>query len=1774
MTALLGDERFRELTGVGPDALESVAEGDRAVFLPKLLTPAHERPPEGCPDGMLLMARHAVVPFLGRDEELDELRSWAAEPDPLSIAVITGRSGTGKTRLAVQLCAELAQAGWDTGFLPLDPVHDLLSGPAGPEVVELDALRETLVVVDRPEPSYPMVGELIRRLAKHGRNPRVRLLFLVREPGEAEGWRRLDTASGGWLRRLTTTTVQLNIRPLTLPERTEHALAAMRAFAPDRADLPDPPRLDDPVYGLPFHVHLAALLRVRDGDPAEGAGGGLLGRFVARELDRWIRAERDDSAQEDTRQDESRSPDEEILREDAPREPVRQAVAALALTAPASAELAGLPAVVPGVPHEGGRLRAFGPELVVGELLAGTEGLERLVLALHDREGRTVEQLIHMIDVLLLTSGREPVGAALRALVTGRIAELVGEAVAHPGTRLGDVLDAALALVAADPGPAAIVSAGVPMPRRGVGLGLRALNVTLADLAVRHRRAHGDRIALAGALTWSSSALASVGRLGEAVAAATEAVESYAGAPPYEAAAGRADALFGLGACLLLAGAGADALKPAQEAAARFRILAEEDPRYSGEAARAHHNLACALLEAGRVGNAVAAFEAAGGDPDFAAHVAAVLSVLDADVPPGATAFAAPEPSHAAGRGPSAFSGIEASRAAGPRMAEIWRVPGPVTAFEEVKAVEVLPEVAGCLGVAATEAVRAAASTSSDVAHRLHLIATRLDAYGRPRDALVPAAEAVARLRGLADAEPGLRAMLASAASALAGVQARLDDLDAAARSAAECVRNLRALVTLEPAEHRPALAAGLLDLGELLLADDRPEEALAPLQEAMTVAADGGAARARRLLGLCLDELGRTADARAQLEIAAELYDVPGAGHLVRGQDGSAEVRARLSRMEPAEPETGEPWLPGLTVTPPQEAVARAEERLAECRRAVEDAGAPGPELVDAYLSAQAVLATAWADAGRAGDGLALATQAAELLQRHAAPGPPHAIAVGMVAAALGRALVGLGRHKEAVPHLLTAIESYEPQAELSVAFRTELAHLLTLETVALSRAACPADAEAAADRLVELYAALVGEGAEPPPALAGALRLQAGIRFARQDAEGALRSVTRALDAVPSPPGDDDARLLTAACLELGGLCLAELGDAQAAGDRLARGTALMARVGTVPGDLIGVHLLALVRLARLRAREEGPAAGAALYARILDMRPLPGADVLGTLVDELSGLVAEMTGTAGLAGPLAAFAEALERDVPLGGAPELHARYARCLAAFGAAAARDGDDEGAVLGAELAVRVYRGLAVVSGAYREPLGVALAELAAVYALSGRVELAVLEQAVGLLGGRPDRTFAEALLGYAAELLERGRAVEALAHCERAADLCDELDDPSVAAAVYAQLGATLAALDRPQAALEAITWSLAELDRADQDRPEQDRPEQDRPEQDRMEPARVRARAIQVRGTVLRAFGREQVAMAHLVEALRLFTALPDPQAAAETAAMIADDLLAAGRPREAAEYAGIAATGHRPGTVKHALATQRLVRCHMMLGALIEANALVENLIRTARRDPDDLTYRAVLADSLAQSSELLPLLRLDGAVEAETRAREAIAIYDELIATGTDQQALHTGRAGACLTLASALRMRDLAAEAISPLREAVAELEQFSPGNPMQGGLLSRAMLMLGDALMEADRPLEAGLVFHRATQVTRDAPARAVAHARLGFCQLDLGRDDAADAALRVSADLLRALPAARQDGDLLRDVLRGRFRLLEKAGRDQEARAVEAELLRLGATP
>ncbi|NRQ36618.1 hypothetical protein HII36_33000, partial [Nonomuraea sp. NN258] len=602
IAALLADERFRALVGVQPGQVEPVAESDRAVLLPALLRPARTEPPAERPDWTLLVPRHAAVPFLGRAGQLAELRAWAVEPDPFSIAVLAGQPGIGKTRLAAELCEELRETGWDTGFLPLDALGAPLSEPHA----RLDALRPTLLVAERPEPSPALVGELVRRLARHERNPRVRLLLVAR--GEGDWWRRLDTASGGWLRRLTSTSVQLNSHPLTLQERREHALAAMTAFAPSRAALPEPPTLDDPEYGLPLRVHLAALLRLR----GDELGPDPISRFLAREQEQWARVW-------------------PAFQERLDEVTARQAVALRTLTAPSPVELRGLLTAVPGL-RDAARLgrrmavadwlgRVFpgdglAPDLVAARLLDETEDLAALVLAVHDHPGRTTAHLVNLIDMLL----RAGSPAALRTLVTSRIDRLVEEAAAAPATRLGDLIAAA---VAAFPESVSALPSAYPADGR---LGLRTLEVLLGELAVARLRAGGRRLPLAGALSGLSTRLAAVGRVGEAVVVAAESVDIFAAAPPYEEAAAHAEALFNLAACLLRAGEADAAIKPATEAAARFRILAEDDPRHAGRAGQAHYNLACALVETGRLAEAAQAFRAAGGDSRFATGLTGVLS--------------------------------------------------------------------------------------------------------------------------------------------------------------------------------------------------------------------------------------------------------------------------------------------------------------------------------------------------------------------------------------------------------------------------------------------------------------------------------------------------------------------------------------------------------------------------------------------------------------------------------------------------------------------------------------------------------------------------------------------------------------------------------------------------------------------------------------------------------------------------------------------------------------------------------------------------------------------------------------------------------------------------------------------------------------------------------------------------------------------------------------------------------------------------------------------
>ena len=57
------------------------------------------------------------IDMVGREMELDGLRAWLHKETPISVRVLTGNAGYGKTRLALELIEEVTPQGWHAGFL-------------------------------------------------------------------------------------------------------------------------------------------------------------------------------------------------------------------------------------------------------------------------------------------------------------------------------------------------------------------------------------------------------------------------------------------------------------------------------------------------------------------------------------------------------------------------------------------------------------------------------------------------------------------------------------------------------------------------------------------------------------------------------------------------------------------------------------------------------------------------------------------------------------------------------------------------------------------------------------------------------------------------------------------------------------------------------------------------------------------------------------------------------------------------------------------------------------------------------------------------------------------------------------------------------------------------------------------------------------------------------------------------------------------------------------------------------------------------------------------------------------------------------------------------------------------------------------------------------------------------------------------------------------------------------------------------------------------------
>jgi tetratricopeptide (TPR) repeat protein len=245
--------------------LEPVELAGLQSFLPDAQSPA-----------ALLRADVAAVPFHrhGRDESLDRLQRWCAGLEQLSVALVTGRGGQGKTRLARQLAHDLRGAGWTAVYLARYPE---------PEAFRFlsSAAVKLLVVVDYAEQRHEQMIGLDRALTRRDPFlPPVRVLMLARQDGE---WR---ARSDGELALVKVTeVVPLSALHPEATERTEAFSEAVRAYA-DRlggltgyqdidwqaaASQVATPDLTDQPTALAIQAHaLAGLLRA--GQPVDEPG--------------------------------------------------------------------------------------------------------------------------------------------------------------------------------------------------------------------------------------------------------------------------------------------------------------------------------------------------------------------------------------------------------------------------------------------------------------------------------------------------------------------------------------------------------------------------------------------------------------------------------------------------------------------------------------------------------------------------------------------------------------------------------------------------------------------------------------------------------------------------------------------------------------------------------------------------------------------------------------------------------------------------------------------------------------------------------------------------------------------------------------------------------------------------------------------------------------------------------------------------------------------------------------------------------------------------------------------------------------------------------------------------------------------------------------------------------------------------------------------------------------------------------------------------------------
>lgn len=134
----------------------------------------------------LLLTELRATTLVGREADLAALKAWLAAEQPVTCRCLVGRAGTGKTRLAIELCDRAESAGWIAGFARQEELQRFSNQQ---NLGDWRWSEKTLIVVDYAAASAPVLRNWLEVLARRPRCDKpLRLLLLERHADSQSGW--------------------------------------------------------------------------------------------------------------------------------------------------------------------------------------------------------------------------------------------------------------------------------------------------------------------------------------------------------------------------------------------------------------------------------------------------------------------------------------------------------------------------------------------------------------------------------------------------------------------------------------------------------------------------------------------------------------------------------------------------------------------------------------------------------------------------------------------------------------------------------------------------------------------------------------------------------------------------------------------------------------------------------------------------------------------------------------------------------------------------------------------------------------------------------------------------------------------------------------------------------------------------------------------------------------------------------------------------------------------------------------------------------------------------------------------------------------------------------------------------------------------------------------------------------------------------------------------------------------------------------------------------